>query len=354
VHYKAAVDKNMVPVADVPLQDIRPWQKVVERLATDRDHYQELARTARQAALNYARDLNVLPFEAFLEELIARPKKAQPSAPQPALDRLSVDKKKLLALRLRQKASHTERSPWFTGLEEHQPGRNLLFCFPFAGGGTLLYKSWRETLSAVATVCAVRLPGRESRLEEKPIDDLAALVDVLGHQIVPYLHKPFSFFGHSMGAAIAFELARWLRAHGYALPSALHVSAARAPQFRLRHEPKAEPSFEAFIDELRRLEGVAPEILASEQLMALALPSLRADARLYRNYVYQPGPKFGFPIFAYGGTDDPNIEAHHLEAWKEQTGAGFKMQQFRGGHFYLQNSPEFLHTLAAELGPSTL
>ena len=119
-----------------------------------------------------------------------------------------------------------------------------------------------------------------------------------------------------MGAVVAFELARELRRRGRPLPRVLIASGARAPQFRRGHTPPPAPSREAFLEELRRLGGLPTDDPA---LLGALLPALEADATLYRHYVYREGEPFAFPIRAYGGTDDPNIRAEHLEGWGEQT-----------------------------------
>jgi medium-chain acyl-[acyl-carrier-protein] hydrolase len=256
---------------------------------------------------------------------------------------MSEEKKKLLALKLRQRA----KPAWLSGIEDRKPGCPLLFCFPFAGVGTILYRGWRDHLRGIATVVAIRLPGRESRLDERPYERMDVLIDALA--AATQFDSPFVFFGHSMGAAIAFELARRLRDDGKTLPRALYVSAARAPQFRLHHQPRPEPSEEALLEELKRLGGMPREILENQELMRLALPALRADARLYRNYVCKPGEPFDFPIFAYGGSDDPNVRPEHLEAWREQTTGAFRRREFPGGHFFIQTAPEFLTALAEDL-----
>ena len=210
--YKPVVDTNMVPVAEVPPQNIEPWIKAVSRLTTDRGHWQDLARRSRAAALDYAAHLNVLPFENFLFELVRRHKKSAPVAVAP----MSEEKRKLLALRLKQRSA--KKPEWFSGLDEIQAGRLTLFCFPYAGGGTMMYRGWREALPEIAIVAA-RLPGRESRLGEPPIESMPALVEALGPELLPHLHEPFAFFGHSMGAILAFELVRWLRKGGYPIPA---------------------------------------------------------------------------------------------------------------------------------------
>lgn len=338
-HYKPAVDRNMVPVAETPPQDASPWVTALQRLVTDRDHWCDIAQQSRRAALGYAANLNVLPFESVLLDLLGRPKKAPPEAPAA----LSDDKRKLLALRMKQRGT-TKKPEWFSGLGDIEAGKRTLFCFPYAGGGAMLYRSWRDLLPAVAVV-AVRLPV------EPAFPDLGAAVEELRVATLPNLRTPFAFFGHSMGAILAFELTRQLRAHGHPLPDSLHVSAARAPLFRLDHKPSPEPDDPTFLEELRRLEGMPSEILDNPELMRDALPALRSDANLYRRYVYQPGDPLSLPIHAYGGASDPNITREHLQRWREMTTGPFSMEQFEGGHFYLQSTaqPEFLKRLALRL-----
>lgn len=345
-HYKPALDKNMVPVAEVPPQDAAPWVAALDRLLGDKAHWTDVAARSRAAALRYAASLSVEPFEAYLRDLLSRPKKAGgPAAGAP----LSDDKRKLLALRLKQRAA-AKRPEWFSGLSDMRPGRFTLFCFPYAGGGTMLYRSWRESLPDYAIV-AVRLPGRESRLTEAPYASMRELVGALSEELEPHVGSgSFGFFGHSMGAVVAFELTRRLRARGLPAPRSLHVSAARAPQFRLGWTPGPEPEEEAFVDELRRLEGMPRDVLDAPELMRLAMPALRADARLYREYVYEPESPLNVPVFAYGGAADPNVRPEHLEAWREQTTHTFQMRSYEGGHFYLQAAPaRFLKELGTDV-----
>jgi medium-chain acyl-[acyl-carrier-protein] hydrolase len=171
---------------------------------------------------------------------------------------------------------------------------------------------------------------------------MALLVKALEAAITPYLDRPFAFFGHSMGAAIAFELTRSLRSHGKTLPMALYVSAARAPQFRLNWTPPPKPNDRELLEQLRRLDGVPSEVLDNPQMMQYALPVLRADTALFRNYVYLPEPPLPFPIFAYGGRLDPNVSTKHLEAWREQTTSTFVRREFEGGHFFINSAADEL------------
>jgi surfactin synthase thioesterase subunit len=119
----------------------------------------------------------------------------------------------------------------------------------------------------------------------------------------------------------------------------------------LSHRPGPEPVEDEFLAELKQLEGMPASVLDDPELLALAMPAMRGDARLYRNYIYQPDTPLPFPIFAYGGDRDPNVQAHHVEAWREQTSGPFIARQFPGGHFFPQtDAADFLPQFASDLG----
>lgn len=353
--YETRVDEQMVPVAEVPPQEIGPWVEALRRLTTDRAHYAAISRQSREAALRYAESLHAGHFERVLEETLARPKRAHAapagqieSARQP-LDSLSPGKRRLLALMLRKK---TAGMAWFPGIEGASGARLRLFCFPHAGGGAAAFRRWHEALPGDIAVCPVRLPGRESRAGEPPFTRMEALIEALAEAILPHLGQPFAFFGHSMGAGVAFELARRLRGSGNAMPVRLLVSGARAPQCRLNRTPPPEPGEAELLEQLRRLEGIPREALEDEHVMRLLLPALRADTSLYRTYTYREEPPLACPISAFGGESDPGVAREHLEAWACQTTGSFTLRWFPGGHFYLHGGAarEFLAGLAADLG----
>ena len=108
-------------------------------------------------------------------------------------------------------AAATEAEPWIVRFMTNEQARLRLFCFPYAGGGGSAFRAWPDYLSPEIEVCAIQPPGRETRLHTPPITSMDSLLSDLGPAITPYLDRPFVFFGHSMGALISFELARWLR-----------------------------------------------------------------------------------------------------------------------------------------------
>lgn len=104
--YRPMVDELMVPAVEIPPQDVGPWAAVLERLLTDRAHYEELAARSRRAALEYARSLNAGPFEAYLGNVLAAPRRRAPPPRQTGGASLSDERRRLLALRLKRANTH--------------------------------------------------------------------------------------------------------------------------------------------------------------------------------------------------------------------------------------------------------
>ena len=173
--------------------------------------------------------------------------------------------------------------------------------------------------------------------QEPPYTEMDQLVRVAGQALAPHLDKPFALFGHSMGALIAFELARHLRREYGTQPVHLFVSGRCSPQ--TMSEPFDLQLFDfEFPEILRRNNGTPEEVLENPELMELVLPVLRADVALCKSYVYTPEPPFSFPITAFGGLDDHGVPRSYLEGWREHTTGPFVLRMFPGDHFFLNSS----------------
>lgn len=219
-----------------------------------------------------------------------------------------------------------------------------LFCFPYAGGGAHVFRSWQSAFPASTGVqlWGIQYPGRASYVCEPLLTDYPLLVDHLIPYLLPILTKPFAFFGHSMGAILAFELARALRRLHGLTPLRLFVSGRRAPQIE-EDEPRTYNLPDAeFIEELRRLKGTPPEVLEHDELLELMLPILRADFQLIQTYTYKAEPPFQCPISVYGGLGDEEVMREHLEGWCKQTVASCSVKMFDGDHFFLQTAQPLL------------
>lgn len=194
----------------------------------------------------------------------------------------------------------------------------------------------------------MQIPGREERLNEPCATRLVLLVEALAESLSVLFDKPFAFFGHSLGAMIAFQLARQLRKEQLAQPLHLFVSGRRAPQIpnfgpRLYDLPTPE-----FIAALRQRNYVRQEILERTRLLELVAPILRADYEMVQTYSYEPETPFDFPITAFGGTEDVDENGEKLEAWRNQTRASFTLHLFPGDHFFVHSSQTSLLEVIAE------
>ncbi|HKG20773.1 MAG TPA: alpha/beta fold hydrolase, partial [Blastocatellia bacterium] len=177
---------------------------------------------------------------------------------------------------------------WIACARPNPRARLRLFCFPYAGGSSASYRPWADRIPRSVELCAVQLPGRGSRLSEPPFDRLVPLVQAIKPIILQLLDKPFALFGHSMGARIAFELARLLRREENLEPAHLFISGCRAPQLPVEDRAVYGLPDPEFIDELRRLNGTPKEVLENRELMQLMIPLLRADFAVCGTYTYMP------------------------------------------------------------------
>lgn len=225
-----------------------------------------------------------------------------------------------------------------------------LFCFPYAGGSSFIFRRWSESLPSFVEVCAIELPGRGKQIQLPPFNKIQPLVDAIATIIYPYLDKPFAFFGHSMGGLVSFELARLLRKRYGLLPVNLFISGRRAPHIPdtdapIHHLPELD-----FIEELRHLNGTPKEVLENVELMQLFLPILRADFAVLETYTYTSESSLECPITVFGGLQDSAVSCDVLQAWQEQTRADFNLHMFPGDHFFLNSSQSvLLKTLAQYL-----
>lgn len=238
---------------------------------------------------------------------------------------------------------------WLAVPRPEPAARGRLFCLPYAGGGAAAFRDWPPALPGLEIVL-VRLPGRESRFAEPPLARIEPLVDELAVAVAPRLDRPFALFGHSMGALVAFELARRLRRDALPQPSRLFVSASRAPQLRAGSVTVSQDEDE-LVSRLLGLGGTPPEVLANEELLGLLLPALRADFALVDAYAYGGEPPLDCPIHAFSSAEDPHATVGEVDAWRAQTRAEFVHEVLSGNHFFVHAQREqILVAIAAELG----
>jgi surfactin synthase thioesterase subunit len=193
-------------------------------------------------------------------------------------------------------------------------------------------------------VLAVQYPGRQDRRAEPLIDSVAVLADRIFSELAALLSAepdvPLYLFGHSMGATVAFEVTRRLQDAALPGPVRLFASARRAPS-RTRADRVHTRDDDGLIQELRRLSGTDARVLGNEEIMRMAIPSIRNDYRAVETYRAEPGTRIDTPVSVLVGDNDPTTTLAEARAWEEHTTAGIELRVFPGGgHFYLADRPE--------------
>ncbi|MEO0770518.1 MAG: alpha/beta fold hydrolase [Cyanobacteria bacterium J06649_4] len=238
-------------------------------------------------------------------------------------------------------------SDWLVCPQQRSHPQLRLFCFAYAGGSAWIFRPWVKQLSANIETCAIELPGRGKRLVEPALTDLATIVQSIGPQLLPLLDVPFAFFGHSMGALVAFELCRWLRSAVQLAPKHVWVSAARAPHLPIPSPLMHQLSDRDFIDRLKQYQGTPISVLNNSELMDLMLPTLKADFTALETYAYQPRLPFTFPVTGLWGTQDNIVSQTDVAAWQVHT-SRFSLEMVPGDHFFM-HQPLFVQKLLPTL-----
>lgn len=230
--------------------------------------------------------------------------------------------------------------------------RLRLFCFPYAGGTTGAFRGWEERLPHDIELVAVQLPGRGPRRYELPFSRLSSLAAVTANALLRagLLDIPHALFGHSMGALIAFELARALRDRHCGPPAALLVGGRGAPHFPDPGPALHAASEELLVAELRRLGGVSEQVLSDPVRRAEFLGVIRADFAVCETYSHRPAAPLHCPIEVFGGTADVDWPRDTLVAWRLHTTGDCTVSMFDGGHFFIDSCrQDFLGALSTRL-----
>lgn len=239
---------------------------------------------------------------------------------------------------------------WLLDTPYRHPSALRLFCLPYAGGSAYAYARWPALLPGRIDVRPIELPGRGSRHHEPAFSLLEPLTAALAQALAEETDRPYALFGHSMGALLAFELARALRGAGHPQPRLLLASAAPAPQLRHAKTAVHDGSDDQLIATLRTLGGIPEEVYADPDLLQQLLPAIRADFSVVETYRYREEPPLDCPIVGIAGAEDPLTPPAELDAWREQTTGEFVRHVLPGGHFFLRDSlPRLLDLIQAAL-----
>lgn len=218
-----------------------------------------------------------------------------------------------------------------------------LVCFPHAGAGPAMYRDWARNLEDTANVLAVQLPGRERRWLEKPLRDAGEAARQVGAALVGYRNtRPsarLAFFGHSLGALLAFETARWLEAQDGAGPDVLFVAGRRAPDLPLNRPFFHTLDDAEFLAKIEELGGTPPGILDDKRFVRMILPTLRADVSMTDGYTCSDARPTNAKMVALYGREDLIATKSETEAWRAFAPVqSFRCVAFDGGHFFVKSA----------------
>ncbi|WP_129293079.1 thioesterase II family protein [Streptomyces lydicus] len=225
---------------------------------------------------------------------------------------------------------------WIRRFNPRDESKLRLVCLPHAGGSASFYHPMASAVPLPVDVLAVQYPGRQDRRTEPGITSIQALADEVTEALEPWTDQPLALFGHSMGATLAFEVARRLESRHGVVPAALFASGRRAPS-RPRNESVHRLGDDGLIAELKALSGTDSQVLGDEEVLRMVLPAIRTDYRAAETYVYEPGEKLHCPVIGLVGDGDPKVTVGEARSWGDHTEGPFNFHTFGGGHFYLLN-----------------
>lgn len=235
-------------------------------------------------------------------------------------------------------------SAWFSVPRPQPSAEFTLYCFPYAGSGASCFFQWARAFEAHGIeVRSVQLPARENRLRDAPLTSIDAIVTALVGLLDESSRRPFGFFGHSMGATVAFELALACQRDARRGPKFLVASGASAPQLTITSDPLHELDDQQFIQAVsERYGGIPAAVLENEELLSLILPALRADMRAIETYQFSGGQSLKCPLYIYGGTEDVQVSESDIDAWQEVNPPQFTKQLLSGDHFFINDHRDLL------------
>jgi acyl transferase domain-containing protein/surfactin synthase thioesterase subunit len=253
---------------------------------------------------------------------------------------------------------------WLVIVGPRTAPRLRLFCFPFAGGGSAVYRTWAPFIDPTIEVVAIEPPGRLGRIMETPIADMKEFVEQLVPEMEHLLDRPFAFFGHCLGALTMYETARRLIHTTKVRPDHLFASGARPPdrikdqgqfeervmrdllklvEFRISLPAYAQAD-DVFAELIRHFNIQATEQLLSDaKLRRLMLPVVRAEFQMTTNYQFVREPPWDIPITCFAAKGDPYVSRKHALGWGRFTNSRLQVHIREGAHFAVVDDVAFIH-----------
>jgi len=213
---------------------------------------------------------------------------------------------------------------------------HVLYIVPHAGAGVSAVRTLGLMLRGRVRTMAVRLPGREARQAENPVDNLDLLAERLTQAIADDLAgRRAVLYGHCSGSVLAYETACLLPPAALAQ---LAVSAHQAPD-AIPTPGSWELPQDQFLAQVQ-LDGYIPaQVLADPELVALVMPALRADYRAIETHTSRLRV-LSSPVLALVGRNDHAVAVAEVARWGGFTNGTFRLEELDGGHNLLLEHAE--------------
>ncbi len=229
---------------------------------------------------------------------------------------------------------------WLVSSTHGSEAPRRVICFPYAGGGSAVFKDWQTALGVGVEVLAVAPPGRDHRHRDPAMASMDELMAALVPHLISLRPKPTTYFGHSLGGLVAYEAARRVLSLGDRSVTKLVVAATQVPGSpSIMRGSVADMTDDQFLSEIIALGGTPEEVVNEPELLRFFLPQLRADFELYECYQPARTSPLRIPIVGLAGTDDHLATPEQVARWVDFTVTIFRNSVIPGGHFFLHSSP---------------
>ena len=232
---------------------------------------------------------------------------------------------------------------WFINFANNEYKDNYkkaIIIFPYAGGGAYSFKKWQDYFLDTQIYVA-QYPGRENRVNEKPINNFDDMLINLYEEIkqIIDLYDDYYLLGHSLGTKFVYELALKIQSDKKTMPNGMIISAGKAPCFK-ELNPIHKLNDKEFIKEMGRFSDKPLEIMKNIEFMKIFLPTLKADFYLAETYLNTKIVAVESPIMGLMGTEDKELTIEELVKWGDYTYKGFSYHFIEGGHMFINNNLE--------------
>ncbi|KAJ8028797.1 Highly reducing polyketide synthase sor1 [Holothuria leucospilota] len=251
----------------------------------------------------------------------------------------------------------SQNNPWFKVMNDIESPLMQLICIPSVGAGPSLFSQWvSEMTDNRIQLTVVKMPGWESREQEQPVSNIQDLLGRLADTLLPCLMQgPFSFFGHSLGALVCFELSHYLGRHHNLHPSYLFVSGWYPPSQPYPHPHELEVTNDVYRQMDRTLTSyighnrltadclpvkfsfLDQSLLQNPQLLLKLTPSIKAAILLCKKYKYRHREKLTCHMATFAGKSDSFVNPSLMDGWSREITSEFQFQKFvfPGKHMFI-------------------